>query len=90
MALPVAQIMVQVQEGVSDVVVAEAEEKADEAVEAVDEAEDMVATSATCLFSEDHRSVPRNVEISASPPKADSGSGHQKSECYKTQFKSQS
>ena len=47
MALPVAQIMAQIQEGVSDVVVAEAEEKADEAVEAVDEAEDMVATSAT-------------------------------------------
>ena len=43
--------MVQVQEGVSDVVVAEAEEKADEAVEMMEEAEDMVATSATCLFS---------------------------------------
>ena len=41
MALPVAQLMAQIQEGVSDVVVAEAEEKADEA-------EDMVAT---CLFS---------------------------------------
>ena len=51
MALPVAQLMAQIQEGVSDVVVAEAEEKADEAVEAVDEAEDMVATSVTCLFS---------------------------------------
>ena len=51
MAFPVAQIMAQSQEGVSDDVVAEAEEKADEAVEAVDEAEDMVATSATCLFS---------------------------------------
>ena len=51
MALPVAQLMAQIQEGVSDIVVAEAEEKADEAVEAVDEAEDMVATSATCLFS---------------------------------------
>ena len=44
MALPVAQLMAQIQEGVSDVVVAEAEEKAEEA-------EDMVATSATCLFS---------------------------------------
>ena len=44
MALPVAQIMAQIQEGVSDVVVAEAEEKADEA-------EDMVATSVTCSFS---------------------------------------
>ena len=58
MALSVAQIMAKIQEGVSDVVVAEAEEKADEAVEAADgaeekmeEAEDMVATSATCLFS---------------------------------------
>ena len=51
MALPVAQLMAQIQEGVSDVVVAEAEEKADEAVEAVDDAEDMVATLATCLFS---------------------------------------
>ena len=48
MALPVAQLMAQIQEGVSDVVVVE---KADEAVEAVDEAEEMVATSATCLFS---------------------------------------
>ena len=44
MALPVAQLMAQIQEGVSDVVVAEAEEKADEA-------EDMVATSVTCSFS---------------------------------------
>ena len=51
MALPVAQIMAQIQGGVSDDVVAEAEEKADEAVEAVDEAEDMVATSAISLFS---------------------------------------
>ena len=41
MFFPVAQIMAQSQEGVSDSVVAEAEEKADEA-------EDMVAT---CLFS---------------------------------------
>ena len=31
--------------------VAEAEEKADEAVEMMEEAEDMVATSATCSFS---------------------------------------
>ena len=51
MALPVAQLMAQIQEGVSDVVVAEAEEKADEAVEMVEEAVDMVVTSATCLFS---------------------------------------
>ena len=51
MALPVAQLMAQIQEGVSDVVVAEAEEKADEAVEMMEEAEDMVATSATCSFS---------------------------------------
>ena len=51
MALPVAQLMAQIQEGVSDVLVAEAEEKADESVEAVDEAEDMVATSVTCSFS---------------------------------------
>ena len=51
MALLVAQIMAQIQEGVSDVVFAEAEEKADEAKEMVEEAEDMVATSATCLFS---------------------------------------
>ena len=51
MALPVAQLMAQIQEGVSDVVVAEAEEKAAEAVEMVEEAVDMVVTSATCLFS---------------------------------------
>ena len=55
MALPVAQLMAQIQEGVSDVVVVEkadeAVEAVDEAVEAVDEAEEMVATSATCLFS---------------------------------------
>ena len=51
MALPVAQIMAQIKEVVSHDVIAEAQEKADEAVEAVDEAEDMVATSATCLFS---------------------------------------
>ena len=44
MALPVTQILAQIQEGMSDVVVAEAEEKTDEAVE-------MVATSATCSFS---------------------------------------
>ena len=44
MALPVAQIMAQIQEGVSDVVVTEAEENADQA-------EDMVATSATYSFS---------------------------------------
>ena len=44
MDLPVAQLMAQIQEGVLDVVVAEAEEKADEA-------EDMVATSVTCSFS---------------------------------------
>ena len=44
MALPVAQKMAQIQGGVSDDVVAEAEEKADEA-------EDMVATSVTCSFS---------------------------------------
>ena len=46
-----AQIMAQIQEGVSDVMVAEAEEKADEAVEMMEEAEDMVATSVTCSFS---------------------------------------
>ena len=74
MALPVAQIMAQIQEGVSDVVVAEAEEKADEAVEAVDEAEemmeeagDLVATSATCSFSKselaDHAPCAENVNI---------------------------
>ena len=51
MALPVTQILAQIQEGMSDVVVAEAEEKADEAVEMMEEAEDMVATSATCSFS---------------------------------------
>ena len=51
MALPVAQLMAQIQEGVSDDMVAEAEEKADEAVEMVEEAVDMVVTSATCLFS---------------------------------------
>ena len=39
---------------------------------------------------EGHRSVPRNVQLSAPPPKAASGSGHQKSESYKTQFESQS
>ena len=43
--------MAQIQQGVSNVVVAEAEEKADEAVEMVEEAVDMVVTSATCLFS---------------------------------------
>ena len=58
MALPVAQIMAQIQEVVSDDVIAEAQEKAYEALEAVDEAEemmeeaeDMVATSATYSFS---------------------------------------
>ena len=42
MALPVAQIMAQIQEVVSDDVIAEAQEKADEAVEAVDETEEMM------------------------------------------------
>ena len=52
------------------------------------------ATSTPCRKCqnrcEGHRSVPRNVQLSAPPPKAASGSGHQKSESYKTQFESQS
>ena len=60
MALPVAQLMAQIQEGMSDDVVAEAEEM-------MEEAGDLVATSATCSFSKselaDHAPCAENINV---------------------------